>query len=590
MKQLLLTALFCLSVCYGTFAAIFDGAGTTEDPYLINDQKDLARLAVLVNGGYIGGYSDASYRLTADIDLADFGAPETTGWIPIGSDGASFYGQFDGDNHTIYNLTIKRTDIDYAGLFGRASDAEFKNIKLVGGEIQIDVDRYSDVGFLAGGMTSGNMDNCSSTGTITVTSSSLSSLSTVGGLVGRVHFNSSVRNCYTTGTVTVTSTSDHSFYVGGLVGFLDAGPVSNCYTTGDVTVTCNFSSCVGGLVGYTRFSVSDCYTTGNVTAISGSPSVGGLVGSSDFSSISDCYATGDVTATSESSSAGGLVGSSSSTIGNSYATGDVTATCNFSYAGGLVGATSFATIRNSYASGAVTATSESKSYAGGLVGYTYYRYPLPTITYLLTISSCYATGVVIATSESESFAGGLVGYTNGGITNSVAANNFVTGESPDDEVCAGGVVGYADEPADITDCYHKETMVVAGTGHDNTVSGQSATASELTSRAFYANLGWDMDEVWSIEEGVDLPKLRVKPGDSSAINTPDASQENNIRVYSNGNSIVVAGANTGEAVWVYNLSGQLMQQTTITSPETRIAIPQGIYIVKVGSAARVRKN
>jgi len=66
---------------------------------------------------------------------------------------------------------------------------------------------------------------------------------------------------------------------------------------------------------------------------------------------------------------------------------------------------------------------------------------------------------------------------------------------------------------------------------------------------------------------------------STAINQLSKDE---INVYSSGSDIVIAGATLGETIWVYTTSGQLVQQAIVTSNETRIALPQGIYIIKVG--------
>ena len=751
-KQFLLLATTMLA--FNMWAQEFNGAGTADSPYFINNKEDLARLAVLVNEGNTD-YRSAAYRLTADIDLADFGA-DATGWLPIGNNDYPFQGQFDGDNHTIYNLTIKGTDITYAGLFGRVTfdDSELKNIKFVGGEIQVEDTYYAysypRVGFLAGYFEGKEIDNCSSTGTISISLSTTGG-SESGGLVGYIA--ASISNCYATGDVTVSASSPnssfYSAYAGGLIGHASTNStsfyysISSCYATGNVTTSNIYSDfgTFGGLVGYVSgnslypysYSISDCcatgdisvpntstvaggligevesynpsfidncHATGKVTASShaggfigrvnsGSVSInncyatgdaaarssaGGLVGYADSSSssINDCYATGDatarfagglvgitysainncyamgnVTASGEGwsdveSYAGGLVGVTNgehSSISNSYATGDVTALAHanyspvLSYAGGLVGRTSY-NINKCYATGTVTASADSDydyddssySYAGGLVGYAdcFFHYSFISISdcyatgnatsssdvshagglvgYVtirgydsyVSITNSYAVGSVSAFSSSTSYygrpsaAGGLVGYiSSGSIISSVSANDFIRGESITETLHMGSIAGYSSKVtiANFTDCYYRETMVVVGTGTDNTVSGQAATASDLTNRDFYVNLGWDMDNIWSIEEGIDLPKLRAIPEQPTSINTPSiASQENNVRVYYDGNSIVVIAANAGETVWVYNLSGTLVQTQSITSSQTTIALPEGVYIVKVGEA------
>lgn len=71
----------------------FEGGGTEEPPYLIQNAEDLSMFSNFLNSGE---YTDAYFKLTNDIDMA--GAKYTTV--------ATFSGTFDGDGHVISNLTI----------------------------------------------------------------------------------------------------------------------------------------------------------------------------------------------------------------------------------------------------------------------------------------------------------------------------------------------------------------------------------------------------------------------------------------------------------------------------------------------------
>ena len=60
---------------------------------------------------------------------------------------------------------------------------------------------------------------------------------------------------------------------------------------------------------------------------------------------------------------------------------------------------------------------------------------------------------------------------------------------------------------------------------------------------------------------------------------------NPVRVYSTNEGIVIENAPIGETIRIYNVSGALVETQYFASlPQTTIAIPQGIYIVKVGGA------
>ena len=643
MKRILLPFIVIVLFAFNNYAAEFTGSGVPENPYLINNKEDLARLAVLVNEGHDGGYAAASYKLTADIDLANFGAPETTGWMPIGNEQFPFSGQFDGDNHTISNLTIRRTDIAFAGLFGKVRLSvefrdiapKFRNIKLDGGEIRLNGVVDSFAGFLVGFIGengAGVVDNCSSTGSISINlvrgvvyagglvgqTSSLggqgqpaspisnsyamgdvtafsSSSVFVGGLIGASY--SFISNCYATGAVTASSSDSFSFsdiYIGGLAG-ISSFPISNSYAVGEViafSTESPFSDSsdvfAGGLVGNSSSSVANSYAMGGVAVSSSNSSsyVGGLVGqdSSNSSFITNSYATGDVEAsTPKFLAVGGLVGLSTArpSVSNCYAIGDVTASASNLNAGGLFGSAS-AYINNSYATGNLTTYSfdspDSNPFVsvGGLVG----------LLSRSPIRNNYATGVVTnrysgVNASARIHVGGVVGFVNGGsVATSVAANNSIVGEATCGELSVGRVVGYSSEI--VSNCYGKEAIIVGG-GGDNAVSGGEVSVAELTSGIFYTNLGWDMDEIWSIKEGVELPKLRAIPEESMAIDAPNISQTyNRVTVYREGNELIVDGADIGETISVYNLSGIMVTSQKATGSISRVSFPlSGVYLIKL---------
>lgn len=71
------------TVVSGNETADFEGAGTAESPYLIEDVEDLKKLAEKVNGGVT--YAGKHFKLTANIDLNN-----EPNWTPIGKSGLPF--------------------------------------------------------------------------------------------------------------------------------------------------------------------------------------------------------------------------------------------------------------------------------------------------------------------------------------------------------------------------------------------------------------------------------------------------------------------------------------------------------------------
>ena len=266
--------------------------GSEAYPYLIEDFDDFDEFASDPN------YWDDCTRLDCDIDLdpALSGrvtyttaviAPNTSGSYN-NFQGTVFTGIFDGNDHTISNLSINNVaDLNgYLGLFGKisGSDAEVKNLGIEDCNI-ISVDYSYFLGGLCGLNQNGTITNCYATG-------SVDGSYYLGGLCGRNH--GIIRNCHSSGSVTGSS------YLGGLCGYNEDGIISNCYTTGyaDGAV-----SGVGGLCGYNiNSTIINCYATGSVI---GSYDLGGLCGGNQTSTISNCYAGGSVTG---GSNVGGLCG------------------------------------------------------------------------------------------------------------------------------------------------------------------------------------------------------------------------------------------------------------------------------------------
>ncbi|MFZ0033558.1 MAG: GLUG motif-containing protein, partial [Sedimentisphaerales bacterium] len=378
------------------------GSGTSGEPYKIATVADL--LAMAAN---TADY-DANFVLMADINLINAGvfttaviAPDTNN-TNYDFDGTAFTGVFDGNNHTISNLTINTggAQNDFLGLFGEIySGGEIKNLRLKNVNITGGPDSIL-LGGLAG-INNGNISNCCSTGAVTGGNSS----SNLGGLVGYnegnirdcfstdvisggvlsidfgglVGHNSggTINNCYSTGAV---SGGNGSYYIGGLSGLLDGGDISNCYATG--TVTCGDSSHdLGGLVGRSHGDVSNCCSTGAVTGGDGSQGLGGLAGWTESGDISASCSTGTVTGGSSAMYLGGLVGwHESGDISDCFSMGSISSDNTSSVVGGLVGYNNHGNITNCYSTGAVPESSNNK---GNLVGHN------NIFDVSITISNCY---------------------------------------------------------------------------------------------------------------------------------------------------------------------------------------------------------
>jgi hypothetical protein len=268
--KILYVMVFLITICFFSFPAhakYGGGTGEPNDPYLIHTAEQMDAIGAEPNDW------DKHFKLMADIDLdPNLPGRKVFDKAVIAPDtdmdtseymGTPFTGVFDGNNHTISNMTIAGDR--YLGLFGKLDPgAIISNLGLESVDVKgID----SDVSELVG-----------LNKVITSISYGTQRGGTVGGLAG---FNSgTITTSYSTGMVS------GSGVVGGLVGF-NNGIITTSYS--DATVSGGGS--VGGLVAWNHGTITTSYYTGTVTGFSW---VGGLVGH-NWDSIANCYSTGIVT-------------------------------------------------------------------------------------------------------------------------------------------------------------------------------------------------------------------------------------------------------------------------------------------------------
>lgn len=168
--------------------------------------------------------------------------------------------------------------------------------------------------------------------------------------------------------------------------------------------------------------------------------------------------------------------------------------------GGICGSLSYGNIENCMVTGDIS----GDEYVGGIVGYNIY--------YSSIISQCASSGNIIAT---DRYVGGILGYyyeSSCSIENCYSIAN-VKAEGSYSYACG---IGYGAE-----NCYFAGTIsggnYVYPIGRYNTnsyydyektnISDEGAlTTKQMKQQASFQ--GWDFDKIWTIQEGVDYPKLR----------------------------------------------------------------------------------
>lgn len=324
--------------------------GSKNNPYLIATADDLADFADRVNNPEEDDnekYARSHFKLVADIDMSGT-AYVSAGQIFTFNEGEEderkvygFSGSFDGNGHTISNLTIKRnlrSGMSYVGLFGYCHRAMITNLTLdnVSYAVVSGADK-NDIGAYVGGVVGyGNLTNISNVRVSGEFNMSLcaSNPSRIGGIAGGLDVYDSetayiayVKNCVSEVKVVAKKFDDgdasslDSSVNGGIIGATSTASngalaVLNCVTTANAAV--EGGEWVGGIVGYascTRMSIINCANYARVKATNKDVSyAGGIIGySSNDNTVLDCFSTGRVTATRATSTtyksyAGGIAG------------------------------------------------------------------------------------------------------------------------------------------------------------------------------------------------------------------------------------------------------------------------------------------
>lgn len=423
----------------------------------INDVTGLTNNRLLLAGGfmgYAGGTSVTAVDCTVDVNV-DLSYGQTVGGF-VGNVGAG---------------TFKATGCSVSGTVkGNNQVAGFVAYQEKAASLEISTS-YSTATVTGGGhYTAGfagylvndtdkpvKFTNCYATGDVTSTGSSCS------GFFARVEQGVELTGCYAECDLSAANNT------GGVLGYIQNGPatIKDCHFKGNITG----GASVGGLIGaaYTtvnQLTIKDCYTEGTVTSKAASH-VGGIIGAPQAKSqtITDTWSSADVTILKDNADAsakhinvGGIAGSATSyiTLQRCYATGVITnanETNNYGHVGGLIGrATAGATIEDCY----FTGTAKGHYYVGGLLG------QLGGGT--LDISKSYASGVVTGNLETAGrYHGGIVGLLHSSATKTTITNCW-TSNNVSGEQFIGGIVGSAESPSEVSNCFSNGTLKARGSG------------------------------------------------------------------------------------------------------------------------------
>jgi hypothetical protein len=330
------------------------------------------------------------YKLQNDIDL------KGTEWA-----GGELDGVFDGDNHTISNMSVVATFADTNknfGLFQKAQGAIFdttvkdglymvtmtnsgsSNYTVRYGAIagtsdwewlSINCAKAEDCSFemttasgysaLIGGIVGdgsySSINSCSSSG-------SINGCDWVGGIVGQAYY-STISSCVSSCSVSGENS------VGGVVGYLFSSSLSSCASSSSI----NTSSNGGGIAGQSCSSFVSLSTYSG--SLFGGNTLGGIVGYQSDGSVSYCASFGSINGGENGYNFGGIVGyQGNGSVSSSFSSTSIV--CKGYNAGGIVGCSNGSSISLCVSSGSISCSSNR---CGGIAG---------ELNGVATLSSCLA--------------------------------------------------------------------------------------------------------------------------------------------------------------------------------------------------------
>lgn len=221
-----------------------------------------------------------------DITVTD-GVPSGSNWVPVCSDVSElsdgYSGSIEGNGYKIQGILVNQST-NYVGFIGFM----YNNSSVT----NVNFDNCYIYGIESTGVVAGRAQNGTLISNVSVTSSMISGTSKVGGIVGynyrriKTGVNESLACIINSSTDEHTTIYGTGTEVGGICGYNYGAAIIGCVNNADV----QGSSCVGGVVGYSREYYKDnvnsyvvaCTSTANanITAIGDNGQAGGIIGHS----------------------------------------------------------------------------------------------------------------------------------------------------------------------------------------------------------------------------------------------------------------------------------------------------------------------
>ena len=241
----------------------------TEEGFVQEPSEVITQICTGEDMLVIADHPDLKYTLMCDIDMNGID------WVPV-----PLTGSFDGQGHTIYNLSVSEVSSDgattkrsggracadtrFAGLFSRLDNAEVTNLNLTGAYIKVESEQGCYAGTIAGYADNAVITNC-----VVESHMDLTVYGSNNGAGGILGYGSAIITDCTVDTEIIYSDmhspdqSDNS--IGGLMGDGYA-LITNCVVDADLYATANAYLYCGGVVGqYTAKDLKLEEETPNIT-------------------------------------------------------------------------------------------------------------------------------------------------------------------------------------------------------------------------------------------------------------------------------------------------------------------------------------
>lgn len=480
-----------VSVWNGTdVSTTLSGAGTEEDPWLIQSAADLKYFADSVNANHnsTGGktYAGEFVKLTVDVDLAGHK------WTPIGwREKAVFQGTFDGDGHTISGFSNWENPT-FSDANPASGDGVYYRNGFFGGLGTVKSHQNTP----AAATTDTTIKNFTLKGSVNYYTETAHSVANgaafvSAALVGHINQDNytGTTKVYVTNITVDVDVKATGFgsgaIMGGAVGLANGAVFTNVVNNGDLTVNANKSAYTptGALVGRAEgCTFTNCVNNGNVSYTTAKNDnqvrVGGLVGQmykkqlDHYLTFENCVNNGNVTAESTHGEAGivvagGILGAVYYNTSTSTWTDGTTQWRDYKV-----------TLTNCANTGTITtkvpASVTGKTSTGGLVGSTYMgANGAANNGGGFTLTGCANTGKIVGADEGR--ACDLIGcvYTDKAANYNIVVKNCVASEAITSSICniKDWKTAYKGTTADAKAAAKRVRAIVSG----NTNTGDNTT-------------------------------------------------------------------------------------------------------------------